>query len=534
MLAIEVEFLTGRYVASAHDDRQGHEWPPHPARLFSAIVAEWGNAEAPDLAERCILEALEGFEPPVLHASDAAERSVVTHYVPVNDPTVIGGGPDARAKRIDEEFAVLGDASTTPGQRVRAERAIKKLRDVTSVVNGRPNLSSPLPSERNHQARFYPSVTPADPVVTYTWPDAELDPDSIRTLDGLLDRVTRLGHSSSLVTCRLTDTPVAPSHVPDTNGPMALRTVSVGQLRALETEYARHEGSRPRSLPASVTRYSPVADATPGMGSVLVPSTAGELVVFEIGRGREGPRRRPGPQHIVGLTTALRDALMVHCEQPVPEIISGHREDGAVTTRPHVAFLALPDVGREHAHGNVLGVGVLLPKDVDPSERRTVLAAIGKWESQHPDQQPLTIAGGHRWLVSRLAHRAQLAGLRKQTWLGPSTTWASATPVALPWRRGRSRRVSEWDLADEWVVKACEHVGLPEPAEVAVSLTPALTGTLPASRYPTFRQGGTARRLVHVTLVFDTPVGGPFVLGSGRFRGLGLMRPVLDRRSEDE
>ena len=39
MFAIRVECLTGRYVATAYDDRSRAEWPPHPARLFSALVA---------------------------------------------------------------------------------------------------------------------------------------------------------------------------------------------------------------------------------------------------------------------------------------------------------------------------------------------------------------------------------------------------------------------------------------------------------------------------------------------------------------
>ena len=39
MLAIEVTFLTGRYVATAYNTRTESEWPPHPARLFSALAA---------------------------------------------------------------------------------------------------------------------------------------------------------------------------------------------------------------------------------------------------------------------------------------------------------------------------------------------------------------------------------------------------------------------------------------------------------------------------------------------------------------
>ena len=533
MLAIEVEFLTGRYTASAHDDRQVHEWPPHPARLFSALVAEWGSAEEADMAEHRVLEKLETMGAPSLRASEATRRSVVTHYVPVNDPTVIGPGPNKRAEKIDQAFRVLAAAGSTPKQRATAERSIKKERDVTSLVFGDPNKSNPLPSARERQARFYPSVTPADPVVTYMWPEADLAADDEQALDGLLARVTRLGHSSSLVACRLATAPLAPNLVPDPEGALSLRTVSNGQVQALETEYARHLGSRPRSLPASITKYSPVSRVLPEQDTTLAPNTAGELVVFELCSRSHAPRR-PGPRHIVGLTTALRGALMHHAKD-LPEILSGHREDGSATTRPHVAFVALPDVGHEYARGDVLGVAVLLPRQIESSERRAVLAAIGRWETESPGSPLLATEGGHRWAVSRVTQRPALVGLREETWSSPSTTWASATPVALPWRGGRARQgQAEWDLADEWVVQACAHVGLPEPVSVTATVAPALVGTLPASRYPAFRQGGAARRLAHVTLVFNKPVRGPFVFGSGRFYGLGLMRPVWERRSTDE
>ena len=49
---IEVNFLTGRYVATFHNDRRQPEWPPHPARLFSALVAAWADADEPDRSER--------------------------------------------------------------------------------------------------------------------------------------------------------------------------------------------------------------------------------------------------------------------------------------------------------------------------------------------------------------------------------------------------------------------------------------------------------------------------------------------------
>ena len=41
MLALKIEYLTGVCMATRHDDpsRASAEWPPHPDRLFSALVA---------------------------------------------------------------------------------------------------------------------------------------------------------------------------------------------------------------------------------------------------------------------------------------------------------------------------------------------------------------------------------------------------------------------------------------------------------------------------------------------------------------
>ena len=57
MFALAVEFLTGRYVATAFNDRERAEWPPHPARVFSALVAT--HFEEPEPPARAALEWLE-------------------------------------------------------------------------------------------------------------------------------------------------------------------------------------------------------------------------------------------------------------------------------------------------------------------------------------------------------------------------------------------------------------------------------------------------------------------------------------------
>ena len=43
MLALRIEYLTGTAVAQRRTDRSQPEWPPHPDRVFSALVAAWGH-----------------------------------------------------------------------------------------------------------------------------------------------------------------------------------------------------------------------------------------------------------------------------------------------------------------------------------------------------------------------------------------------------------------------------------------------------------------------------------------------------------
>src|SRR5437879_8022344 len=56
MLALQVEYLTGVCMATRHNDptRSTPEWPPHPDRLYSALVA--AAATLLDADEGCLPE----------------------------------------------------------------------------------------------------------------------------------------------------------------------------------------------------------------------------------------------------------------------------------------------------------------------------------------------------------------------------------------------------------------------------------------------------------------------------------------------
>ena len=83
MLVLEIELLTGRYVAKQYDDHASAEWPPHPARVFSALVAACFEDPAEGESsrqERVALEWLERQGAPLLYAANAARRSVLDTY----------------------------------------------------------------------------------------------------------------------------------------------------------------------------------------------------------------------------------------------------------------------------------------------------------------------------------------------------------------------------------------------------------------------------------------------------------------------
>ena len=68
------------------------------------------------------------------------------------------------------------------------------------------------------------------------------------------------------------------------------------------------------------------------------------------------------------LADKLRNAVVRHCPQPVPEWVSGHTADGRPSQKPHLAFLPLPFVGSEHADGHLLGLSMAIPKLIDHAE----------------------------------------------------------------------------------------------------------------------------------------------------------------------
>ena len=541
---IEVNFLTGRYVATAYNNRREGEWPPHPARLFSAMVDAWADQDERELLETRVLEWLEEQDPPAIAASEAAHRQVVSHFVPVNDVAVVGNAVQERRyrdiQRLESELEQVVAASGEQSRRAQAIRTrLVKSRSVESQVL-KPGTTSPdtaeamFPERRGRQERFFPSVSPLVPRVTYLW-DAVLSDARRKVLDDLLARVTRLGHSASLVSCRLVDSLPEATLIPGSGSDTTLRTVQPGQFKELERLFERHGGHGPRSLPFTVTSYSAGDESPNESGPLRRPNTAGEWLVFELVHGSRWLPVTRAPE----LASAMRDAVIRHADLPTPAEVSGIGPDGEPVDMPHLAFLSMPFVGTPYADGRVMGVVLSIPDSMSEAGRQAIYRAVGTWERSDEDRRPsLQLADGRVMLrLKRLQETPEAQTLQRHVWSGEARRWISATPIALPRHPGRlsggtiAARANAWRFAEEAVVASCEHVGLPAPVNMHLSLSPLMRGARHVRDCPPFqrrgRQGGWIRRqLVHADLTFAEPIHGPLMLGAGRFAGLGLMRPI--------
>jgi CRISPR-associated protein Csb2 len=567
-LVLKVTYLTGRSVASEYNDREKAEWPPHPARLYSALVATWAESEEQDPQERESLEWLAARGAPSIYAAEAVARDVVPFFVPVNDVAVLDSCDRQRTKLAEAERSL--DEAKARFQAARgasdgkaAEKAskalaqeekklgteVKKLEklldeDLRPYADGKQpaariaSAKAMLPEHRGKQPRSFPSVGLDDNHVFFSWPGEadEADPHRER-LARLAMRVVRLGHSSSLVTCAIVEAAPAATWEPNEAGSVVLRVPDPNQLALLEAEYARHKEVEPRVLPRRFQRYAKVG-ATP-LQRQGASCFGTDWIVF-----RQTGGRRLSQIACVNVARAMRGALLKHAADPPPELMSGHKEDGERSDTPHLAILPLPFVGSRHATGELLGLALVLPRAANEAQRSAVLRAIGAWENaarrDHDDEfveaPPLALMLGHAGVVTLERVEwgsAPLKTLRAETWCEAAHSWVTATPIALDRNPGNlfsaesDQAQAAYHAAAESIVVACERIGLPRPSYVQVHPSVPLQGGAKARVYPAFPAdpGRVQRVKVHARIEFPVPVSGPILLGAGRYYGLGLCLP---------
>ncbi len=578
MFAIAVELLSGRFTAMQFNDRNRPEWPPHPARLFSAMVAAWADTDEPDQAERSALRWLEQQDPPAIRCSPGRDRRVVTHFVPVNDPTAltrrVSGTYDAMSQAAQrlEEAEKSGDEQGI--RRARAAAAKAEAKAVTDAARaGKPSsressetiaaVLEVLPEHRGKQGRTYPTVIPDESTVWFIWPAAYPSEQHRNTLDGLLSRVARIGHSSTLVACRCADQAPAPTWTPARDGSgTRLRVPRAGLIDRLEEAFASHGGEEPRTLPAGMVYYQQPRPVAP---RPRPPLLGGDWYVLGI-----CGRRLPSAVQALAITRTARNSLLAHGDQPLPEILSGHQRGGTggptpPLDQPHLAVVPLVNAGNPYSDGAVSGIALILPAGCADRDREAVERAVRSWSAagfelllparlgSQPVRLLLEDLGIDRaarqpgWLEAALTARRKTT--TREYWCRPARRWLSVTPIALDRfpgnlrsRQPRARGRAEAEAAAS-VARACVFAGLAEQpghVRVAIRLDSPLAG-VPASppgrlspgrrQYPGYQTGsGTPRACVHAEIEFAEPVEGPVLVGAGRYFGYGLCLP---RRNGD-
>lgn len=578
MLSIAIQLLTGRYTATAFNDWSATEWPPHPSRLFSALVATWGDDDMPDASERAALGWLETLGPPMLSCSEGravAQRAPVTVFVPVNDATALTRDVHRSSyqavMQAEQALLVADDLKAVARAETRLAAArTKSAADVSRAATPSGDESATvsagvlevLPELRSKQGRWFPTVVPADPAVWLTWPDAELTDERLAVLDGLCSRVGRLGHSSTFVSCRATvEPPPEPTLIPGASEGATLRVPRAGMVDRLERVFAAQDGRAQGPLPSGSAVY-----AAPGATTTEAPTPlmGGDWIVLSMPRrlGPDGPEALTVTRSL-DLARAVRGALLNHAAEPVPEVLSGHQAGArptAASARPHVAVVPLPNVSSRHSDGAILGVALALPAAATADERSALEDAVRAWRDANglsismagPSGRGLRFmldgarsdpapGSDRQWLDPSPETRATL---RRSTWCRQSTEWVTATPIALdrfPGDLGSPRadkRAAAEDAARRTIARACGFAGLPEPVDVEVDTVGFLGSVPPANRkgrgrgFPAFTAGtsGQVRLGVHARLRFDEEVAGPVLIGAGRYLGYGLCLP-LDRRA---
>lgn len=458
-LAITVRLRAGRYEAAKMRPSQA-EWPPHPARLFCALVAS-----AMDDNDWAMLRWLEAAGVPEVWACEAADQEAVEGYVVTNT--------------IEQK----GGSQSWPG--------------------------------RTNGSRSRVSAIPQVPAFTIVWAHATPDGDTLVRLRRLARRVPYVGRVTSTASLSVEAEIDEPGpewarYVPSRIGEHALAELRIpypGYTDQLQQAYA--DGQRAWAVARSVPYTVAGRTAEPA----VVAGPFSDLLIF-----RFAPRVvQPAGDSLLTLTARLRQAVIQRIGDDVPAEVSGHGAED----RPHLGYLALLNTGHDNADGNVLGVALAVPRQMDPGSldrllERTVDDPIRR----------LTIRRDQAIPVEHDPYLTSPLRLTPEWWMAAprgSHSWVSAAPLMLD--RYPSRKQDARDL----VFRSLATAGYPEPEEVEISPAALTRGAVHRPRKGTIPEGRPVRPMVHARVRFAQPVVGPVLAGSMRYLGLGLFVP--DRSS---
>lgn len=463
MIGLAFRFDLGRYHANpwgAHVNEATVEWPPSPWRILRALYAVSRTntrlSEQRDLVDEA-LRKLASADPPS-YELPATTTAHTRHFVPSRLYSALR--PDETDKVLDGFLAVDPDAELVTWWDVALAGGEREALESAAEALGYLGRSESVCSARLVEGA--PSGELAAAPATAHPDDAE--GETIRLL------------------------------CPDGEDPLAALSVSVGEVR--RRRLATPEGTR--WVEYRVRRPEPAAPPPP------------EPEAPTLARYRVTGKARPSIREAVTVASLLRSALQARYgrrnDGGASPVFSGRAGDRPRTDQhQHAHYLVTPDA----ANRRVAHVVVWAKEGFGPEEVAALaeLSEIKLREAPEPLRLVLTALG-------------RPEEMRLPSLLGPSATWRSLTPFALP-RHPKRRRSRIVDGPEDQIRRELALRGLPEPREVRL-----IRGSwLEYRRTRPGRPSLEAPRAVGARLVFGEPIRGPLALGALSHFGLGLFVP---------
>lgn len=479
-LLITVRWLDDRYHGLL--GREGPpEWPPSPFRLFQAIVSGVARRGELDSALGESLAWLQTLAPPTIIAPRSCPGQVITRFVPNNDGD----------KKPDRQHRLKGKTSHPTLILDRPE-----IHYVWQIHDNELKARLVCKAARHLTCLGWGIDTAyAEGRLIGTDEIAGLSGDHWRPMRGITQQSNML-------------------RVP-ISGPEADENSLNDLKRAHQSALNRIEQGKPLKT----------VDKPKVFDRVFYESRERQLsrpfVAFKLIRGNANGMADFSATRAVTVAGMIRHATAEAArrsgwdEAAVVQYILGHR-DNPEDALPRFAYVSLPTIEPP-------------PRDVAGGIRRVLIAepldSRGEhiaWLNQFMPGQVITDDEGSEVAV---LERIENDGVVRR-YVDRATTWISVTPVALPGSdEGKANKT------DKLLEKMFRYGGysLDSVAELDFHRVPFLRGAEDAKRYrpkePHYLANCT---MYHMRIRWKHPMGGPIVLGAGRFCGLGVFAALGD------